>query len=172
MFPFVVLAWSHPCGRKPISIHSLNCRSINNVDINGSRPLIPNSENTNGRDSVACPGYRSRSKATGSAATALEIILDVPPHSKIFNDRECPQQSSDSRRSQRFTPSGSADNAPAASRRELHHATVATIAVQDRHIRVNKASDSLQRQLDPQQSQGRNVAGIASTRYRSNPYPT
>ena len=70
-----------------------------NVDINGSRPLIPNSENTNGRDSVACPGYRSRSKATGSAVTALEIILDVPPHSKIFDHRECPQQSSDSRRS-------------------------------------------------------------------------
>ena len=71
-----------------------------------------------------------------------------------------------------LTPSGSADNAPTAGRRELHHATVATISVQDRHIRVNKASDSLQQQLDPQPPQGRNVAGITAIRYRSNPYPT
>ena len=71
-----------------------------------------------------------------------------------------------------LTPSESADNAPAAGRRELHHATVATISVQDRHIRVNKAIDSFQRQLDPQPPQGRYVAEVASTRYRSNPYPT
>ena len=71
-----------------------------------------------------------------------------------------------------FSPSGSADNAPTAGRGQLHHATVATIAVQDRHIRVNKASDSLQQQLDPQPPQGRNVAGITAIRYRSNPYPT